>query len=112
VFIAIPLVGESITWVVDLVLLLRLYAIFPVSTTPRRTFWGVMLLSVLLKVGRVGFCVTDFVRWARNVSGSPFADQHSSNNSRLVHSPLLKLAIICDILDHAYVSLHIEGLRR
>jgi hypothetical protein len=103
-FIATPLVAFFSPWVFDLVLLLRLYAVFPIATTPKRTFWAVFAFAVSVKAARLGCGIADVVLWVPNVGPQPYTSLYSPSNSSFVHSSLLKAAATFDLVDHLCVN--------
>jgi hypothetical protein len=88
---------------IDLVLLLRLYAVFPAATTPRRTICVVFAFAACAKAGRLGCGIAFFTLWIPTVPQDPWAALYSSNNTRFAHSSWLKAAAACDVIDHMCV---------
>jgi hypothetical protein len=98
-------------WVMDLVLLLRLYAVFPMATTPTRTMGAVFSFTVCVKMARLGCNVANTVQWARAaaVAQQPLATIYSPNNVRVMHSALVKVAVTFALVDHMCVELGQTG---
>jgi hypothetical protein len=92
-------------WVIDLVLLLRLYAVFPIASTPKRIICAVFAFTTCIKAARLGFCVANMVLWVHSVPRDPLASFHSFNNARAVHSWLAKVVAACELSDHMCVQL-------
>jgi hypothetical protein len=107
-FIAIPIVTFSAPWVIDLVLLLRLYAVFPAAITPRRTIRAVFVFAACVKVARLGCGIVNAALWIPTVPQNPLA-AYSPGNSNFAHSLLQKGAAACDLVDHMCVQTHLRG---
>jgi hypothetical protein len=109
-FIVIPILTFVGPWVVDLVLLLRLYAVFPVATTRRRTICAVFAFTVSVKAARLGCDITQAVQWVPTVGQDPWTVLNTAANVQSAHSSLLKAALACDLIDHTCVQLvHLDA---
>jgi hypothetical protein len=109
-FIVIPILTFVSPWVVDLVLLLRLYAVFPVATTRRRTICAVFAFTVSVKAARLGCDITQAVQWVPTVGQDPWTVLKTAANVQSAHSSLLKAALACDLVDHTCVQLvHLDA---
>jgi hypothetical protein len=97
--ISIPIVTFIVPWLVDLVLLLRLYAVFPVVTTSRRTMCAVFGPVASVKAIRLGCGIAVFTSWVPTIPPEP-TTLYSSSNMRLAHSPFWKVATACSLVDH------------
>jgi hypothetical protein len=104
-FISIPLVFIASNWVVDLVLLLRLYAVFPPSLTRRHTFCTVFIIAFLIKAARLTYGITNSVLWIHIVSCSPPGAAYTNlfDGYTDAHPWLMKGMYSCDLLDHLCV---------
>jgi hypothetical protein len=104
-FIAMVFITFTSPWVIDLVLLLRLYAVFPIASTPKRTLCAVFASTTCIKAARLGFCVANMALWVHSVPRDPLASFYSSNNARAIHSWLSKVVSACELIDHMCVQL-------
>jgi hypothetical protein len=104
-FIAMVFITFISPWVIDLVLLLRLYAVFPIASTPKRIICAVFASTTCIKAARLGFCVANMVLWVHSVPQDPLASLYSSNNAGAVHSWLAKVVAACELSDHLCVHL-------
>jgi hypothetical protein len=104
-FIAVVIITLVSPWVIDLVLLLRLYAVFPIADTPRRTTYAVFAFTLCVKAARLGCVIANAVLWAPTVTQEPWATLHSPSNVGTMRSPRSKAALACDLMDHTYVQL-------
>jgi hypothetical protein len=106
-FISIPLVSLVSNWLVDLVLLLRLYAVFPASSTRRRTLYAVFITAFLIKAARLTLSITNSVLWIRVVqclpSGAAYTDVFDGYSA--AHPWLMKAMYSCDLMDHLCVEI-------
>jgi hypothetical protein len=103
-FIAVAIVTFLSPWVIDLVLILRLYAVFPVATTPRRKICAVFAFTACIKMARLGFGIANAALWVPTVAQDP-STAYSPSNSHSVHSSWQKAAAACDLIDHMCVEL-------
>jgi hypothetical protein len=97
--ISIPIVTFIVPWLVDLVLLLRLHAVFPVVTTSRRTIYAVFGPVASVKPIRLGCGIAVFTSWVPTIPPEP-TTLYSPSNMRLAHSLFWKVATACSLVDH------------
>jgi hypothetical protein len=88
--------------VIDSLLYLRLYAVFPLSSTPVLTFLGVFAFPVACRVSRIVVDAVALARWAPTVLAAPMTDYYATNNLPFETSPLLKAGYACELAEHAY----------
>jgi hypothetical protein len=103
-FIAVAIVTFLSPGVIDLVLILRLYAVFPMATTPRRNICAVFAFTACIKMARLGFGIANAALWVPTVPQDP-STAYSPSNSHSVHSSWQKAAAACDLIDHMCVEL-------
>jgi hypothetical protein len=100
-FVTFPVLQTVSTWLVDLVLLLRLYAVFPYRSTPTARFAGVFAFPVVIKAARLAVIATSVAIWARSILSVADPEQLTTTNLGLTRSPLLKAEYLCEIADHS-----------
>jgi hypothetical protein len=92
-------------WVIDLVLLLRLYAVFPIATTSRRTICIVFGFTFCVKAARLGCDITNTMLWVPSVEQDPLATVYSRSSIYTMHCTLSEAAVAFDLIDHMCVQL-------
>jgi hypothetical protein len=98
--IAFPLLQVLGTWIVDLALLLRVFAVFPFALTRRSLFVGIFIFPVAIKIARLVLIVASNALWASTFKGVGVMTAPTSANIGLVHSPLVKAELVCQMVDH------------
>jgi hypothetical protein len=99
-YIAFPLLQALGTWIVDLVLLLRVFAVFPFGSTRPGIFAGVFAFPLVIKITRFVLIITSITLWARTVKSIAIGTVTTSSTVDIVHSPLLKSEFVCELADH------------
>jgi hypothetical protein len=99
-YIAFPLLQALGTWIVDLVLLLRVFAVFPYGSTRLGVFASVFAFPVVIKITRLVLIITSITLWAQTVKSIAIGTVAGSSNADIVHSPLLKSEFVCELADH------------
>jgi hypothetical protein len=99
-FIAFPVLLTVSTWIVDLVLLLRLYAVFPYRSTSTPKFIAIFAFPLLIKISRIVVIATSVSIWAKSILSVANPEALATTNLGLTRSPLLKAEYLCEIGDH------------
>jgi hypothetical protein len=99
-YITFPLIQSLATWIVDLVLLLRVLAVFPLSTTRMSIFTGIFAFPFAIKTARLVLIVTSITLWARTVKGVAIGTSAASANGGILDSPLIRAEYVCSLADH------------
>jgi hypothetical protein len=103
--VAFPLLQSLGTWAVDLVLLVRLLAVFPFHSTPWTIFWGIFTFPFVIKIARLVLIIVSITLFAKSGEAVPFGTGANTTTVALLHSTLLKTELICGMADHVYVVL-------
>jgi hypothetical protein len=100
-YIPFSLVQSLSTWIVDLVLLLRVLVVFPVRTTRARIFLSIFAFPLAVKVTRLVLIVTFNTLWARSAKGIAVGTSAASEaNLDILKSPAIKEEYVCNLADH------------
>jgi hypothetical protein len=102
IYIAFPLIQALGTWTVDIVLILRLLAVFPYSSTRTSIFAAIFAFPVTTKISRLVLIVICIVTYADTVEDIAFVTATVSSNNAIVHSPLLRAESACQLADHMW----------
>jgi hypothetical protein len=103
--------GFSMSWMVDLLLILRVLAIYPFRTTPRCTWLMVMSVPFALKGARLGCIIAFFVDYVReeNTRDQDLGVGASDpTKSSLYHSPYFIALWILQAIDNGQASLSVS----
>jgi hypothetical protein len=100
VYIAFPLVQSLSTWVVDVTLLMRLLAVFPLSSTSRSKFAAILTFPILIKTARIALIVASVSIWSKTVTDVSNPELAISANAALTRSPMLAAEFFCELFDH------------
>jgi hypothetical protein len=100
VYIAFPLVQSLATWVVDLSLLVRLVAVFPLAATPTRKFVGVFAVPTVVKAARLSLIAMSIVQYAPTVMNVSDPTAETTSNFGLLSNPMLIAEYSCELIDH------------
>jgi hypothetical protein len=98
--------GYSMTWMVDLVLILRVLVIYPFTITPRLKWLTIMFVPFALKSARLGCLIAVFVHYvAEEKTWKQDLGVKSSDRteSPLYHSPYYVALWILEALDNGQV---------
>jgi hypothetical protein len=83
--------------------LLRLYAVYPVSSTGKATFVAIFSFPVAITTTRIVLVCTATALYAKTVTNVTDPTLAASSNISLVHMPLLKVEGACALVEHMYV---------
>lgn len=98
------LVTAFTPWLVDLVLILRLLAIYPLNTTSLRKIARVFSIPVLLKLGRLAALIVFIVQWKNTVDDASDGDIGAVQKQGFTRSPAIKVEWLAQMADNGYVS--------
>jgi hypothetical protein len=99
-YILFPTLESVSTWMADLVLLLRLYAVFPYRATGRGKFSAVFAFPVLIKTARICTISTSVALSARALLNVDNPLLFATSNFGIASSPLVKAEYAFEIADH------------
>ena len=102
VYLAFGVVLSFLSWISELVLLLRLVAVFPVQLTGRKTLMAIIAFPVAVKLARLACMVCYYVEFAK-------VEPPYGNNIVLVRmgptrSPFIKVEWTLEIFDNGCVT--------
>lgn len=97
---AISLTTSFAPWFIDIVLLLRLHAIYPRSLTPRSKLLAIFSLPIVIKLARFTALVAFAVIWRRRNSAGP---QNASSSLAPFPRPAITFEWSAQIVDNGWV---------
>jgi hypothetical protein len=111
-YITFPILQAMGSWIVDLVLLLRVLVVFPVRSTRPCLFVSIFAFPAGVKIARLVLIVTSILSWGRSVKDLVITTPGASANVNLVGSPLQTSELVCALADHMCVILLVHEIRR
>jgi hypothetical protein len=103
-YITFPILQAMGSWIVDLVLLLRVFVVFPFRSTRPCLFVSIFAFPATVKIARLVLIVTSILSWGRSVKDLVITTPGASANVNLVGSPLQTSELVCALADHMCVS--------
>jgi hypothetical protein len=85
---------------IDSLLYLRLYAVFPLSSTPVGTFVRIFAFPIACRVGRIVFDSIALAKWGPTVISARMTNWYAPNNLPFWTSPFLKAGYACELAEH------------
>ena len=101
-YIASGVVLSFLPWISELVLLLRLVAVFPVQLTGRKTLMAIIAFPVVVKLVRLACMICYFVQFSR--VAPPYGNNIVTVRMSPTESPFMKAEWTLEIFDNGYVS--------
>lgn len=84
--------------------MLRLYAVYPISSTGKATFGAIFSFPVAVTTARIVIVCTGTALYARTVTNVTDPTLAESSNVGLVHMPLFKVEGALALAEHMYVT--------
>ncbi|EKM52486.1 uncharacterized protein PHACADRAFT_260933 [Phanerochaete carnosa HHB-10118-sp] len=101
VFLAFGVVLSFVTWISELVLLLRLVAVFPIQLTGRKTLLAIMAFPVAVKLVRLACLVCYYVQFSE--VAPPYGNNVLTIQDGPANSPFIKVNWTLEIFDNGCV---------
>lgn len=101
-YLAFGVVLSFVSWISELVLLLRLVAVFPIQLTGRKTLMAILAFPIFVKIVRLACMVCYYVQFSE--VAPPYGNNILTIELGPTHSPYIKVEWTLEIFDNGYVS--------
>ena len=91
-----------IAWVVEMILLLRLLAVYPYSHTPKRLWFAIFIPLVVLKLGRIVNTSIFNAQYNKQLRNHPYDSPLASSQTVWHEYPFVKIEWILQVIDNTY----------